>query len=540
MDSAVDIQPNVRRERYVDSALNRLDRMTILVDRIASNARDLPALRDLVFHFHQLRGSAASFGFPTVSRMASRAEREASGCLDGARRLDAATVLSVRTLVESMRREMQKDPASGAAEEWSLPSVAQQLDMLVLDGGVEVARILEHRFRRDRHRVRQVGTCADARDACESSMPHIVVIDVETAGSGRRELVERIRGISVSDSMLVMEVGANGGFVERVNAGRDGADAFLGKPLDRDTLITRIDDFATSLRTRPRALVVDDDSFESARVRAILEQGGMEVHACEEPARLEAALAAAQPDVVLLAAVLPGFTGIDLVRYLRLDPRYALAPVIVLTREESPVTRIEVLRAGADDCVAKPQAATLLLATVSTRIERSRAVRGLLRRDALTHLLTRAAFMERVEREVTRLGREPNRSAALVLIDIDEFRQVNDTHGHPTGDRVIAGLAELMRRRLRKSDLLGRYGGEEFAVVLDRIDFANAERVTEKLLDEFAGMPQRAPDGGMFNATFSAGIAMFQQRMEAEGWVAAAERALQTAKAAGRRRVMIA
>jgi len=118
---------------------------------------------------------------------------------------------------------------------------------------------------------------------------------------------------------------------------------------------------------------------------------------------------------------------------------------------------------------------------------------------------------------------------------------VNDRFGHGTGDRVITSLAALLRRRLRQSDTIGRYGGEEFAVLLDDLSKDDAGRLVRRLLAEFAEQPHQAPDGSPFQVTFSAGIAMFDpSRMDLNRWREAADGALYEAKRAGRNQVRCA
>ena len=136
--------------------------------------------------------------------------------------------------------------------------------------------------------------------------------------------------------------------------------------------------------------------------------------------------------------------------------------------------------------------------------------------------------------------RKTQRNTVLVLIDLDHFKQVNDTYGHTVGDRVLAGLASLLRRRLRQTDTIGRYGGEEFAVLIDDLKKAEAVRLMNRLLEEFSHFEHRAPSGKSFYVTFSAGIAMLNRNMSLGQWIEAADKALYVAKNEGRARVCAA
>ena len=238
--------------------------------------------------------------------------------------------------------------------------------------------------------------------------------------------------------------------------------------------------------------------------------------------------------------LLPGVSGYDLVRSLRQDERYATLPVIILTTRGELDSRIEAARAGGDEHLVKPVSPGLLLSTVVARVERGRFLRLLVERDGLTGLLTHTALLERGRATVARKRREPRRQWVLMMVDIDRFKAVNDTHGHPAGDQVLVRLSGLLRARLRQADVVGRYGGEEFAVVLEDISGEDAVRLVERLRAEFGAIEHRSREGVTFRVTFSAGLAALEDGESVSAWVHAADRALYAAKEAGRDRVVLA
>jgi len=318
-----------------------------------------------------------------------------------------------------------------------------------------------------------------------------------------------------------------------------GADGFFEKPVDWEALMRRLLHLLDRNRSESgRVLAVEDDPQQAAFVRAVLGSAGYEVQVCDDPKHFEMDLGSFRPDIVLMDVVLPGLSGYDLARYLRQQERHATLPILFLTTEGQIDARIEGARAGGDDYLVKPTPPALLLTAVTARVERARFVRSLLGRDGLTRLLNHTTFLERAAAVLASARRDGSRSLAWAMLDVDHFKSVNDRYGHPTGDRVLTSLAALLRRRLRQSDTIGRYGGEEFAVLLDALSQEEAVRLLERLLAEFAAQSHHAPDGSTFHVTFSAGIAMLEPAsMDLNAWRGTADAALYAAKGAGRNRV---
>jgi diguanylate cyclase (GGDEF)-like protein len=287
-------------------------------------------------------------------------------------------------------------------------------------------------------------------------------------------------------------------------------------------------------------LSVEDDPSQAAFVRAVLESAGYEVSICADPRRFESSMSSFRPDLVLMDLRLPAVSGHDLVRFVRQEERFAHLPVILMTTEAQVEAEMETMRAGADDHLAKPVPPGLLLSAVAARLERARFLKALLNRDGLTRLLTHGALLERAAAAVARKRRDPDRETAWVMVDLDRFKQVNDRYGHPMGDRVLGALAALLRRRLRQSDTVGRYGGEEFALLLDDLRAEDAVRLVDRLLAEFRALDFTAPGGAPFRVSFSAGIAMLEAGVNLDGWRQAADDALYAAKQAGRDRIVVA
>jgi len=533
------------RDAFVKTSLEKAGRAKEVVARLEAQPKDEAAREELMRFFHSLAGIGASHGFVQVTALAKEGELECialkrAGAMPGAGEID-----NWQRLIAALVHELQAPPP--AAHPLATPPPPPEIEpaaapsavlLVTADAGVrgQLLPLLEA----EGLSVSEAASLKDARAALadERALPSAVVVDVDLPDGSGHELIVEIRRLSAGDGVAVVVMSPRSGFLDKVEAITSGADGYFEKPVDWKALLRRLQHLLESSRPAPsKVLSVEDDPEQAAYVKAILESAGHTVFVCGDPAQFDAMLRQHTPDLVLMDILLPGVTGYDLVRYLRQDERYATLPVLFLTTEGQLQSRYHTARVGGDDHLVKPVVAPLLLSTVAARIERSRFVRQLLSRDGLTRLLTHTAFIEAAQVLHAR-HQEDRRPLAWVMIDVDHFKSVNDRFGHPVGDRVLASLAALLRRRLRQSDRVGRYGGEEFATLIEELPEAEVVRLVERLLAEFGAMEHHAADGQAFHTTFSAGVAMLTPGMSLDAWKKAADDALYAAKSGGRNRVM--
>jgi len=235
---------------------------------------------------------------------------------------------------------------------------------------------------------------------------------------------------------------------------------------------------------------------------------------------------------------MPHCTGVEATRVLRQLAAYQSLPVVYLSSETDMGMQVEALRLGGDQFLTKPCNPVLLAAVVKTKIERYREMQRHSQHDSLTGLLNHSAAKSRLNLLVQSLQSAPE-PLCVAMLDIDHFKSVNDTYGHPVGDQVIRSLAWLLKGRLRSSDIIGRYGGEEFIVVLRSASLDEAEAVLDCIRADFATLPH-AHAAGTLRATFSAGLAEFPTWATGNDLTHAADEALLEAKRQGRNRIVLA
>ena len=233
----------------------------------------------------------------------------------------------------------------------------------------------------------------------------------------------------------------------------------------------------------PRVLVVDDDASVLLLLTMVMEEEGFAVTGVSSCASALEQVATDPPDVVVLDLHLPDGNGSDVLKALQADEKSSDIPVVVMTGTTEGSRVVELLDAGAHDYLAKPVDISELIARTRAAL-RIKAVRDELTRqartDALTGLPNRRALDEAVKTwraHVMRTG-EP---LSVALFDVVDFKGVNDVCGHDTGDRVLRSIGEALRSVARASDVLGRWGGDEFLAVLPISDAAQAEAIVSRM-----------------------------------------------------------
>ena len=322
-----------------------------------------------------------------------------------------------------------------------------------------------------------------------------------------------------------------GDISHRLRALRAGATAYLPAPVDSLTLLETLDPFLPGQDPDPyRLLAVVEDPLQGAWLRTVLEGDGMRLDTCFGPEALLEALDEIRPDLLILPRQLEGCTGPELASLVRQEVSYSNLSALILDREEP-----EPGSPGWDDSLLLPAPPERLIAAVRARARRGRNLQGLVLRDPLTGFLNHGAFLDTLRGELARSVRR-GAPMTLALLDLDHVRQVNEQHGHGAGDQAIRSLARLLQQRLRRTDILGRYGGESLAVLLPDTSLEGATHVIEDLRARFKGITFPF-SGAEIHLTFSAGLAAYPPFRESEMLALAADNGLDQAKRGGRDRV---
>jgi two-component system cell cycle response regulator len=300
-----------------------------------------------------------------------------------------------------------------------------------------------------------------------------------------------------------------------------------------------------------RILFAEDDSVSRRRLSAVLTKWGYKVlQACDGNEAWQVLQHSGAPQLAILDWMMPGLDGIEVchrVRQLRNEPYTYLLLLTAKTQQEDIVAGLE---AGADDYLTKPfslhelqirlRAGRRILDLQAALISAREKLRTQATHDPLTGLWNRAAIFEVLRREMARAERA-GAPLSIIMADVDHFKRVNDVYGHPAGDEVLCEVAQRIRTSRRPYDEVGRYGGEEFLLVLSYCGAQEAAQVAERLRACVEEQPVETLEGKLF-VTASFGVATRQRVKEAdmETFLHAADTALYRAKQGGRNRVALA
>ncbi len=451
--------------------------------------------------------------------------------------------------------------------------------VLVVDDVLPNVKRLEAKLSSEYFDVLSARDGPEALRVIEEQPPDLILLDVMMPGMNGFEVCRRIRANPATMHLPVVMVTALSDPSDRVNGLEAGADDFLTKPVDDVALFARVrsllrlkmimDEWLLREQTSrqlamieapatldaiefrgARVLLVEDKVIDVANSRESLQADG---HVIERSATIEDGLAAAtsgQHDLIVCSFNLAG--GVDVLRMvsqLRALEKTRQIPILIIGEQSQTDRLAKALDLGVNDYVVKPFDRNELIARVRTQIRRGR-FQSLLRQsyeasialaliDPLTGLYNRRYLLTYLQGLMSGIENR-GKPLCLLLVDVDHFKHVNDTHGHGVGDTVLRGLADSMRGNLRNEDMIARIGGEEFVVVMPDRNLAVAKRVGERLLAKVAASPVRISDDLSISITVSIGIAMRDQTQDTiEAFLARADTALYKAKSRGRNQAVL-
>ncbi|BDG72212.1 PleD family two-component system response regulator [Roseomonas fluvialis] len=440
--------------------------------------------------------------------------------------------------------------------------------VLVVDDVPANLRLLEAKLRAEYFEVALAASGPEALALSSAWAPDVILLDIMMPGMDGYEVCRRLKAQPGTAHIPVVMVTALTEQAERVRGLQAGADDFISKPVDTALLfarlraLLRVKQVLDAWRIRGEtardmgfdATDVPEDVFIGARLllagsgvaeaeavgAALAADGILLDHAPDEASAWER-LQDETHDLALLSLPLAGGDALRLASRMRARTESRDMPLVLLAAEDQRQAVLRAFDLGASDHVMRPVDPPELRARVRNQLRRRR-YQELLRESldrslelAVTDALTGLRNRRYVRRHLDGLLRS-GASVAVLLIDVDRFKPLNDRYGHAAGDVALKVVADALREHLRAVDIVARYGGEEFMVVMASAGEEEAGAVAERLRAAIAERPVPVP-GAMLNLTVSIGTAITRGPVSADRLVAAADAALYRAKESGRNRV---
>jgi diguanylate cyclase (GGDEF)-like protein len=541
--TAANLEVAMLRQRFLARA--RAETLTVaeLCEGVmrAPRARRRAPLESVASLLHRLAGTSGTLGFAALGDLARLLERVcltmlrypeegfsarllelSEGATELLRIIDAelpAVATLARATSPPSRREAGEAPRVHLVS--MQPALARTLHAALAGLGYEVREFED------------VGSVAAAKEYVADAAAFVV-----QPGTGARALAELARlRVALRHPAPILVIGAQAGFGDYLASVRAAADGYFPLPLDLPRLESRLRALIEREHGEAlRVLMIDDDSDFLAACRGILEEAGMQVRALEDPSRVLPLLYEFRPEVVLADIQMPQCTGPELAQVIRMHDDWTHVPIVYVSGASAGADQLLATRNAGEAFVPKPVDPHELVATVRANGRRARQIAEAVSRDGLTGVLKRSFIQEYLLAALERAQRTGS-TTSVAMIDIDHFKLVNDTHGHPVGDLVIRTLAAALRQRLRGSDGLGRVGGEEFLAVLPDCSAEEAKALLGGALQRFREISYSS-EAGDFSCSFSAGIAEARGGSLSDAQlVALADQALYSAKRGGRNRI---
>ena len=547
-DKTVEEKMAALRDNYARQMTSKIDEISSHVLLIAPHGKGtndaIAAVRALT---HKLAGSGATFGFKEVSIVAREMEDACSKVIEGNddasgladfldKSLDALKEASDHPDVrkENSDEKKQDSKGSGTIDDRVIRNI------LVLEGDKKTRSQIVRELKHFGFVASGTSHPKNIAKAIKKQKPDALVCDIVFDGDDNAALgiISELHQSGGLDCPIIVHTEIDD-MPHRLAAVRAGAHNYMVKPVDMADMIDVLDAVTADGEDDPfRVLIIDDDESLSRHTELVLQGAGMMTSVLNNPMTVIEVLNDFVPELILLDLYMPDCEGHEVAAIIRQQEAFDAIPIVFLSGERDVEKQLSAMELGGDDFLTKPIRPKHLISAVRIRASRFRELRSMMVKDSMTGLYNHTTTKQLMTNEIERAKRL-NQSIAMASLDIDHFKNVNDTYGHAVGDKVIKSLARLLRQRLRGADIIGRMGGEEFAALLTGATIEEAEEIFNQIRQAFSEIVFNS-DVKDFSVTFSCGIAEFPTHDSVSSLSDASDRALYTAKNGGRNKVVLA
>ena len=533
------------RKTFLAQLPARIKQAEGLFEQIKAAPADHVACADLHRLLHSLKGTGRSFGFSELGGAAGQCEALTSLLLGMPEQLPPddwkKTLSSDLGKLAKEASTLCSLEGSGAGDEstvFTLPAIVGEGSggrlVYICDDEVLSLEWLAVQVACFGYRIETFSEPLALQAAVLAQRPDAVIMDIHFP-QGRSAGTEMLVALNQETGQVLPAIflSSRDDFAARLGAVQAGGQAYFHKPVRAIELVAALDELTRQHEIVPlRVLIIDDEVEIAAYHSIILQEAGMLTRQLSDPSSVLDVLQDFRADLVLMDMYMPQCNGQELATLIRQVPDYLGLPIVYLSGETDRKKQFSAMRIGAEGFLTKPVVFEELVAAVAIRAERMRTLRSLMARDSLTGLFNHTTTTHLLESAIATAARKGG-ELCFAMLDIDRFKSVNDTYGHAVGDQVLLALSRVLQQRLRNTDIVGRYGGEEFAVILPDVSSARATLLIDELRQSFSRLVFQSASGD-FSCTFSAGVAAYPAHQRIEVLREAADRALYKAKDGGR------
>jgi len=540
------------RKGFAKALPGKLAEINAQIAVCQANPDDRDALNTLHRYTHSLAGSGATFGYKQTSQYARKVDDYLKELLADQTYFSEEVAKKVCALCSELENTAKSEMVRVSERGIKIQSRASNVETVTQTGAnvLDASRLiylvedeefaagqLKIQLTQFNYHIEVYRTLQEFEHAMTNILPAVVIMDIELPDGNGAEFIKKLydeKNISAPTIFL----SSHSDTLNRLKAVRCGGVAYFDKPVEVGLLVDRLDQITVTIPEEAyRILVVENSKSVAEFISATLVSVGMETKVVIDPMEVLAVLRDFTPDLILMSLYMSGCTGLEMSKVIRQQESFLSIPIVYLSGETDLDMQLSAIGAGGDEFLTKPIKPNHLISAVQSRAKRARSLRSLMMRDSLTGLLNHTSLKDKLEVEMSRSRRLGN-GLVFGMLDIDHFKSVNDTYGHGIGDRVIKSLSRMLQQRLRRSDIIGRYGGEEFAVVLLDTGIEDAVRIMNDIRESFASLEQETGER-RFNVSFSSGLAAFPDFTDVAELCNAADEALYESKGNGRNRVTV-
>jgi len=523
---------NDSRVKYVNSLPGRISEIKLIWNQLNKNEWRTEVLLKMQNLAHNLAGSGGTFGFPKLSDQARALEHSLNELKTSN---NTHPDENKKILIDDILSALQEVELETIRQSPALPTPLTKADVVyILDADNESSFAMSRQLMYYGCSVKVINEISSLEIQLHNATPLLILIDYDFAELmlGGHNVVRTLRKQWLLTCPIIY-ISLRDDFESRMHAIKATASAYFTKPLDVALLMERINILTNAGIVEPyRILLVEDDEELANYYALVMKRGGMNVFIETKPELALSKILELNPELVVMDLYMPNYNGIDLIKLIRQHQSLLTLPIVLLTAEKDINLQFLAREVGVDDFLQKPITESHLFDSVLNRVQRSRYMNMSMTKDSLTGLFVHKKINEYLDIHLN-ICRRYKRSLSYIILDIDNFKTINDTYGHLAGDNVLVSLANLLKTSVRVTDFVGRYGGEEFVIISPETDEISAFNTVERVRKKFAEM-QHYADDKVFNVTFSAGISAFPKCADTDIVMAMADKALYQSKDNGR------